>query len=401
MFLSSFRLIRRIAYEFFLLTHIVMGIAFLVAVYAHVPNEWYQRLVWPSMFLWGLDRLVSFGRIVMVNKGWLFFTSKRVERGCIAELVSPEVVRLRVRRPMLRWQAGQHAFITMPGVARLRYEQHPFTMANIPDNSGDAVFLIRAQSGFTGRLVGRLTSTKEDINCYLDGPYGTPHNLNHYRGVLLVAGGTGVTHMLAHLAAIVKASRERTSVCSFVRLIWNVREEGAVGWIAPMLNVALAEGTGTVRVYVDIFATRSHLSDEPNTEEYPAFQHLGNVVTQVDTPETPSQTPGGSSSELSTLTSEEATEKRVQNENIVKSLRYGLSGPAVATVKFHRGRSNVEILLRTDVETVPSNWSVAVGVCGPMELMLDARRAVCTVNSAGAVFKGQPPIDLYCETFGW
>jgi predicted ferric reductase len=411
MFLSSFALVRRIAYEFFLLVHILMGVIFLVAVYFHSPNRWFQHWVWPSLFLWGLDRFVSFGRMVVVNKAWLLpFRSKREQHSaCTVELVSPEVLRLRVRRPLFRWSAGQHAFITMPGVALLRYEQHPFTIANIPDATGEAVFLIRAQTGFTRRLVDRLTSTKDEINCYLDGPYGTPHDLNHYGGVLLVAGGTGVTHVLAHLAAIVKASREGASACSVVRLAWNVREEEAVAWIAPMLNTALAEGTGNVRVCVDIFVTRSHLADEPNAEECPVSHHphAGNEDTPGETPmfspdETPAHTPGGSPKELSPRSSSEAIEKGVKNENVSKALRYSLTGPAAAAVAFHRGRSNVEMLLRTDIDAVPADTAgVAVGVCGPTTLMLDARRAVCSVNSAGAVLKGQTPIDLYSETFGW
>ncbi|CAK9787366.1 unnamed protein product [Cutaneotrichosporon oleaginosum] len=411
MFLSSFALVRRVAYELFLFVHILMGIVFLVAMYFHSPSRWFQHWVWPSLLLWGLDRIVSFGRMIVVNKVWLLpFRSKREEHSaCTVELVSSDVLRLRVRRPLFRWRAGQHAFVTMPGVAQLRYEQHPFTMANIPDASGEAVFLLRAQTGFTRRLVNRLSSTKDAVNCYLDGPYGTPHDLNHYGGVLLVAGGTGVTHVLAHLASIVKAAREDDSACSLVRLAWNVREEAAVGWIAPMLNIALAEGSGTVRVRVDIFVTRSHLADEPNAEECPVphHPHAGNEDTPAETPmfspnETPVHTPGGSPKEVSPRSSSEAIEKGSSSTDMAKALRYGVTGPAAAAITFHRGRSNVEMLLRTDIDAVPAQTAgMAVGVCGPTSLMLDARRAVCSVNSAGAVYKGQTPIDLYSETFGW
>ncbi|GMK58647.1 hypothetical protein CspeluHIS016_0600890 [Cutaneotrichosporon spelunceum] len=411
MFLSSFALVRRVAYEFFLLVHILMGIVFLVAVYFHSPARWFQYWVWPSLFLWGLDRFVSFGRMVVVNKVWLLpFRSRREEHSaCTVELVSPEVMRLRVRRPLFRWRAGQHAFITMPGVARLRYEQHPFTMANVPDDSGEAVFLVRAQTGFTRRLVDRLASTKDEINCYLDGPYGTPADLNHYGGVLLVAGGTGVTYGLAHLAAIVRASRNGNSACSSLRLAWNVRTEDAAEWIAPMLNTALAEGTESVHVCVDIFVTSSHLADEPNAIECPELHHPhpGNEDTPAETPDsspddTPVHSPDGSPKELSPRSSVDAAEKGSGNVDMAKALRYGFTGLAASVVRFHRGRSNVEMLLRTDMDGVaPHTAGVAVGVCGPSTLMLDARRAVCSVNSARAVLKGQAPIDLYSETFGW
>lgn len=414
MFLTSFALVRRVMYEFFLFVHIVMCILFLVAVYFHSPNRWFQMWVWPSLFLWGLDRFVSFARMIVVNKAWFLpFASKRAEHSaCTVDLVSPDVIRLHVRRPLFKWKAGQHAFITMPGVARLRYEQHPFTVANIPNEDGEAIFLIRAQTGFTRRLVDRLQSTKEELNCYLEGPYGTPHDLNHYGGLLLVAGGTGVTHVLAHLASVVKASREGNSACSLVRLAWNVREEEAAAWIAPILNSALAAGTGSVRVQVDIFVTRSHLADEPNAEEClaPYHPHPGNEDTMVNpTPmmspdETPVVSPGGSIKLATPRSSvdEGTNDKWMPNDNMRKAQKYGLTGPAAAVMTFHRGRSNVEMLLRTDVDAVPSDTAgIAVGVCGPTSLMLDARRAVCNVNTARAVLKGQNPIDMYSETFGW
>jgi hypothetical protein len=121
--------------------------------------------------------------------------------------------------------------------------------------------------------------------------------------------------------------------------------------------------------------------------------HAGNEDTPGETPmfspdETPAHTPGGSPKELSPRSSSEAIEKGVKNENVSKALRYSLTGPAAAAVAFHRGRSNVEMLLRTDIDAVPADTAgVAVGVCGPTTRA--ARSAASTL--LGPCSRARPP----------
>lgn len=389
MWLSSFAIARRIFYELFLFLHITMGIIFIVGSYYHWPRlgEW----CWVGLVIWAFDRIVSTLRMVIVNKAWLMpFSSRRAEHsGCTVELVDPDVVRLTLNRPNLRYSPGQHAFISMPGVALTRYEQHPMTMANIQNSAGDVTFIIRAQSGFTRRLVNRLQSTKaSDINCYIDGPYGISHDLNHYDSVILVAGGTGVTYALAHFLSIIKASRDQTTAVSHARLVWNVRHAEHVSWIAPMLNDAVAMGTGSTQFTVDVYVTRSSASAEPG-------DRIG--TSDAIAIESPDYSPSGSSENVT------ASEKPSPGSSVEKlALRSGLTAAAAGMVNFHRGRSHVESILRTDVDKSSTDAAgVVMAVCGPTQLTIDARRAVCRVNSTTAILKGQNPITFHTETFGW
>lgn len=376
---------------------------FLVGLWFHRPN--FRYWIWPSLFLWGLDRFVSLLRMFVVNKAWLLpFKSKREQHSsCSVELVTPKVLRLRVKRPLFKWKAGQHAFITMPGVATMRYEQHPFTMANIPDESNDAIFLIRAQEGFTRRLVDRLESDKQEINCYLDGPYGTPDDYNHYAGVILLAGGTGVTHALSHFLSIIKAAREGRSAVASVRLVWNVRSASSAAWIAPMLNEAIVHGTGHCRATVDIYITRSAAADEPNADGQDQEQHMHlhhHVHTDVTaTPtDTPMFSPNGSQENLAEKNSDSASNASIDKRAILA----GFTTATASIAHFHRGRSHVESILRSDIDVVPYDAAgVLVTCCGPTELAIAARRAVCRVNTAGAILKGQNPVEFRSETFGW
>ena len=90
-------------------------------------------------------------RMIIINMAWLMpFKSKNKQSSqCTVELLGPDVVRLTIHRPLLTWGPGQHAWITMPSVALLRYEQHPFSFANIPNKDGksDAVFVVRGHKG--------------------------------------------------------------------------------------------------------------------------------------------------------------------------------------------------------------------------------------------------------------
>lgn len=383
-FLTSFAIVRRVAYEAFLFIHIVFVLMFLVAVYHHY--EPYNYWVWPGLFLWGLDRFVGFARLVLVNKLWF-------RNNSTIELVDTDVLRVTVNRPLLRWSPGQHAFLTMPQVAGLRYEQHPFTMANVPDGTGNAVFLLRAQNGFTRRLVNKLADdVSTSINTYVEGPYGISHDMNHYDSVLLVAGGTGVTFALSHLLSIIKAGREGKTAVSHVRLVWNVREARHARWIVPLLNDAIGAGVGGVSVSVDFYITRSEASGEPEEKGHTADRDPAPDATY--SPATSS--PSGSS----TGVDQDDEEKPRVGDKL--ALEAGLNAAAAAVARFHNGRSHLEHILREDVgASAVDAAGVHVAVCGPTSLALDTRRAVCKVNSSAAVLRGQNPVTFYSETFGW
>lgn len=396
MYITSFAIARRVMYEAFLLIHISMGIIYMVGCYFHWPD--FKIWIWVSMLLWGLDRLTSLARLIVINLAWVIPFRRHKAESCTVEVVDSDVVRVTFKRPIFRWNAGQHANIIMPGVATLRYERHPFTMANEvdPKGEGKVVFLCRAQRGFTRRLINRAADqTDNTITAYLEGPYGTAHDMNHFDTVVLVAGGSGITYAMAHLCAIVKASREGTTAVSNVQLVWNVRHASCAAWITPIINETIARGTGSVRVTLDIYVTSSALADEPGTHasEKPA-------ETPMDTPgaESPSDSVSASSTDL-TVINEKKSSKGMSHK---LALSAGFNSPAAELSNFHRGRSHLEGIVRTAVDTTAREAAgVAVAVCGPDSLSIDARRAVCEVNSAAAILRGQAPIEFISEVFGW
>lgn len=98
---------------------------FLVGCYLHRPKPDLQAWIIVSsstdagykadcqagFVIWGFDRLVSLVRMAIVNKVWLMpFRSRRTQCSeCTVELVTSDVVRLTIPRPLMKWGPGQHA----------------------------------------------------------------------------------------------------------------------------------------------------------------------------------------------------------------------------------------------------------------------------------------------------
>jgi hypothetical protein len=62
-----------------------------------------------GFFFWIVDRIISFARLVVVNKLWLIKSESKDECGQgTIELLDGEVMRLTMKRDMLDWKAGQH-----------------------------------------------------------------------------------------------------------------------------------------------------------------------------------------------------------------------------------------------------------------------------------------------------
>jgi hypothetical protein len=260
-----------------------------------------------------------------------------------------------------------------------------------------------------------------------------------------MTGGTGVSYGLAHLAAIIAAARKHTSAAAQVRLVWNVRSASHVRWIAPLLNDALARGSAYVRVAVDVYVTRSHLSNEVSGAETPGASPPYSPASGNSRAASPIAEPPAAllrtSSHVSCATfgsesiysqpcptslslpqftyvdlEKGASESRSSSPTLAGELEkgcfeyhpafgplagldvYGLSPAAALVTTLHRGRSDAETLLRADLAS--SDGGVAVAVCGPPSLDRDLRRAVLEVNGVRDALGGQEPVAFFSETFG-
>ncbi|OWZ45379.1 ferric reductase transmembrane component 4 [Cryptococcus neoformans c8] len=394
LWLTSFRIVRRLAYEFFIVSHILFSIMYLVGAWFHW--RWLGYWVWPALAIWALDRFLRFAKVIYINNFLNPSKFKMLGESKI-ELLDHDVMRVTLRRENWSWKAGQHAFISAPSVSASPHESHPFSIANIPtENSNEAIFLIRIHSGFTKRLRTALESeVSTNIPLYLEGPYGYPHSLDSYSTVLLIAGGTGVTFTSGHFLQILANSLKGKSAVKKLHLVWHIRHAEDIEWIAPLLNTA-TEDTGTVNFCIDIYVTKSHSSDEPLPPDG-ISDRLASIAPHIfprqwDEARYNPVTPSVESRDEEILLPKP---QRMHEQGVG---RYGLTSEAAEIVKWKRGRADLRTIVEEDAKG--ADGSMNVSVCGPVQLLQSAKKAVREVSTMEATREGLTSIDFFEETLG-
>jgi predicted ferric reductase len=224
---------RRRRYEVWRWTHLALSLSVLLATALHIvlighlvptpalvgllfyddPIGW--LVLRASVIDWlGLGYLI-FLALIVVGVGvqrWAVRPMSRDAQYYVTgiEQVSPTVssVRLRPLGRALRFRPGQFAWLRLVK-GPLRAEEHPFTVSSAEQDRPTVEFTIK----HTGDWTERLRSLEQGDLVYVDGPYGsfTP-DLRSRRGLVLIAGGVGITPMMSILRTAAQSRRWRRSV---------------------------------------------------------------------------------------------------------------------------------------------------------------------------------------------
>ncbi|WVN85989.1 uncharacterized protein L203_101147 [Cryptococcus depauperatus CBS 7841] len=285
------------------------------------------------------------------------------------EILGHDVMRITLGRDSFRWKAEQHAFISAPSISSSPQESHPFSIVNVPtEQSNEAIFLIRVHSGFTRRLRNYLTSDEcQGVPLYLEEPYGTPHSLDSHSAVLLLAGDTDVTFTLGHFLQILANTHQGESAVKRLHLVWHIRHAEEVEWISPLLNLTVEQRNEQANINIGVYVTKSHSSDEPLPSD-------------------------GISNRL------EAIVPRPQRSFGRGMGRHGLTTAAAELIVWRRGRADLNLVVKEDAQR--SKDPMNVSVCGPVQLLQAAKKAVWEVSIMKAMVDGLVTIDFFEETLG-
>lgn len=237
-FLTSLPIVRRWAYNFFHICHFIGIVAFLAGLGAHVK----YTMPW----------CVAGGAIYVASMLIQLFKTRVAE----AELVAlPGCTTTVVTIPGLTtgWRPGQHVRLRVMSLGPAKIaEAHPFTIASAPD-CGGLVLLAKAAGDWTtslyhyaateGELDPEVGVFKRRARVTVEGPYGGLGNTlpNAFSSVLVVAGGSGISHALGLAQDLVSRSPSGAVQARTVDLVWVVRTEAQAKAIMPTLLSLVAQ----------------------------------------------------------------------------------------------------------------------------------------------------------------
>ncbi len=219
---SEFR--KRLRLEYGLWRHLHAGLAALgfVAAIAHVLGIGNYTGTAGTAALWlgvtlGFLGLLVWVRVVkpwhQLREPWRV-AENRKEQGGAHTLVLEPVGHAGIGS----WLPGQFAWLTL-NTSPFFLREHPFTIANTPTAAPRIEFSIRPAGDFT-----HMTETvAAGTTAYLDGPYGV-FSIDRHRdaaGFVMVAGGIGITPILANLRAMAERGDRRPATLLFGNPDWE------------------------------------------------------------------------------------------------------------------------------------------------------------------------------------
>ena len=121
-------------------------------------------------------------------------------------------------RPLSGWRPGQFAWLTI-GASPFGLREHPFTISTAPEKGPEISFSIKP----LGKGSKRLAGTEPGALAHVDGPYGT-FTIDREagaKGFVMIAGGVGITPVIANLHALQERRDPRPVILLYASDSWD------------------------------------------------------------------------------------------------------------------------------------------------------------------------------------
>ena len=356
---SSLVPIRRVAYEFFVLQHIVAAAVILWLLYMHVPSYAVYN-IWLSIGVLVFDRIARVfwtlyqnialrGAHIRQTSTWIGYNAK-------IRAVGKDITVVSLQNVSFTWKAGQHFYLWLPGMGFP--ESHPFTVSSVPSNSKDrsnnnVEFVIRAHSGFTRRLYQRAVKTVDNesiaMRAIVTGPFGNMPTWNAFETLVLIAAGTGASFTLPILEIVL----HEPSCVQRLDFLFLVKTASDADCYTERLQQAIGlVGSSGISLRVRIAVTEASRIYDDNSTEALSFKE--------------------------------------ESASIEKSASF---------IEYSQGRPNLAEFIRYPIEK--SGGETSVAVCGGKELVATVSNCVASLSDERAVHKGTGAqgIHLHVEEY--
>lgn len=224
--LTSMPFIRRRWYELFYYTHQLFFVAVVFAVMHWAPIIWW---ILPTFAVYLVNRLLS---------STSAFAPVDIKE-CTP--IANDMVKIVIARSTHQegdYKVGQFVYLNVPSISKLQW--HAFTIASSPQTSASTLtILIKSLGGWTNDLVHYAEDCKRHNllpTIYMDGFYGSSlAAYEEYSTVCLVAGGIGVTPLLAVLEDMVAKLSLSQPMRQKVVFVFTFRELSLLEEVHPLL----------------------------------------------------------------------------------------------------------------------------------------------------------------------
>eukprot|EP00475_Leptophrys_vorax_P041730 TRINITY_DN78775_c0_g1_i1.p1 TRINITY_DN78775_c0_g1~~TRINITY_DN78775_c0_g1_i1.p1 ORF type:complete len:982 (+),score=244.37 TRINITY_DN78775_c0_g1_i1:113-2947(+) len=221
---TSLPWVRRRHFNYFFYSHFIFFFYYLITCYHAVQ---FVPFTYAALAFYGLDRVLRLF--------WGAWPTKTVRIEVIGN-----AVRVTFKKHCAgRYKVGQYVFLNFPSIEFL--EWHPFTLANGPDEEHLEV-LIKGLGDHTKKMIAAAQASQQ-VWIRVDGPYGKwPFNFTRFKGVVLVAGGVGVTPSMALIRHVFNINRNGADVdtrLTDVFFVWSAKNEREFEWYQEMLVEAM------------------------------------------------------------------------------------------------------------------------------------------------------------------
>jgi predicted ferric reductase len=387
---------RRMAYELFVLQHLLSAVFFLWLIYVHVPSTAVYN-VWFAIGALCFDRACRIALLCWQNVKLFPDKSKcrggqRIGHQAQLKAVGDSITVVTIKDVHFKWRAGQHLYLWMPqvGVA----EAHPYTIAcahQLPETCicNSIQLVVRKHAGFSRRLHDfAAKGKKKHVTVFVSGPYGSPPRWDIYETIVLISASTGASFTLPILESLLQS---RTTNC------------------VKRVDFLLAAKQGEE---IDFYVTRLHqLIDRAREIGVELGVHI--AVTQSPSPPPSPATKiqaaadvASASSSGSQLSKPVADEKSGANtpadiEQQPAPRKRSSHASTDSHVFYASVRPDVDAFIRGPVEATGGETSVVV--CGGPSLVSRVRNSVAALSDERAVHKGTGAqgIHLFAEEYSF
>ncbi|KAI5863303.1 ferric reductase like transmembrane component-domain-containing protein [Durotheca rogersii] len=392
MTVTSFKPFRSMAYELFVIQHILAAVAFLCVIYTHVPrNAKYN--VWFAIAALCFDRACRLALLFWQNVKLRLGDSgckgvQRIGHQTQLSAMGDSMTVLTIKDVHFKWKTGQHLYLWLPRVGP--FEVHPYTIASshqMPDTCicNSIQLVVRSHSGFSKRLNTFVRKQEElgrrqTLRAFVLGPYGNPPQWTAFETLVLIAASTGASFTVPILESVLDP--HSASCIKRVDFLLAARQGEEIAFYHERLHEAIGRAKSAgIELIVRIAVTGN-----------------GQLDTMTDISGTSSRG-SGISREKAGIEEEIKSSESVGGiggavQPLMSASRQPLS-PIGSDSHIHHSAARPDIARFIRIAVEATGGETGVAVCGGQSLVAEVRTCVAKLSDERAVHKGTGAQGIY------